>query len=271
MKNLCIWGLLFLVGCSIIETNENLVSLPRKYKTKDIEVPNNCYFLYGNYVKINNDDKIMYISWFTRNGEKKYEELNKLSDDNKFSLLSESCEICKTEYPEEYKIYKKIIDETHKEKLDYDKEVKEKQEKIEKFKNELSSKYGYPWCSNDLNTNCIFAADKNTFKTVQQIYNGTIVEAVSVNLANSMLKEIYGGDAAYLMLNAMGVDMDSMLEDMYGIKNQTTLYFVTSNDVDVSIPDNSYIPAGIFILSGIFQYENLLGNTKTISKLQRIK
>lgn len=51
----------------------------------------------------------------------------------------------------------------------------------------------------------------------------------------------------------------------------STIFFITKNQKDSELVDNMPIPEGVFVREGSYSYKNVLGASKTVVKLKRIK
>ena len=172
------------------------------------------------------------------------------ADDDVFNKLLAACEACEAEYPEKSKKYKYIISEIksdiqkHEENERKRQEAKEKAEQemkksIDKARQErenISKKYGYPWCNPRYlfftQNKCMDEVNGAFFQVLQQTPDGTLVSF---------------------------------------IKSPDYVLLISKNSKDDSVADGYSIYNGIFAVDGTYQYTSIFGATRTVKRLKRLK
>lgn len=126
----------------------------------------------------------------------------------------------------------KMKNEHEKEKK---KEEDKKKQKEQELKN-MTKKYGYPWCSRRYlffsQDKCMEDVDGYAFRVLQQIPDGTLVSF---------------------------------------IKSPDYMFFIPKNSKDASLADGSPIYDGLFAVDGTYQYISVLGATRTVKRVKRLK
>lgn len=194
----------------------------------------------------------------------------------RYLKLIKLCETCESEYPDIAHLWREyLIKQLDKEYGDWNKkdlirlygesnadeiaayvkhhipENKEiqAQERLRE-KARISKKYGYEWCSDKINDNCLIKNEKYTgFKVVEQRSDGTLVKTTTAGL--------------FTLVTAFTTGLPMLFEDYQ--------CFIIANPKDAKIDEFSNIDDGIFALVGTYQYLSLDGTTRTVKKLKRLE
>ena len=251
MKYLGLCFLFALTSCAIFKTNEELVKVNRKYSDVNAQISNNCFLFYNLYIKETDS--------YSANWEPRttliYDKglgymLSEDTEDMIFDKLLAASEACKIEYPEKSERVKDIILQMKARREAYIKakeeklaDEKAKQKRIEKEKlakkqqmKDMEKQYGYPWCSPShlffTQDKCMDSVAGMWFHVLQQLPDGTLVSFIK--------------DPSYVL-------------------------FISKNSKDSSLPDEYPIYDGLFAVDGIYQYTSILGSTRTVKRLKRLK
>lgn len=241
MKKMFLFAMLILTGCFYFQPDERLINLNKT--NKEVVVPSNCFF-FTNYFQYDKDNNLQYVYSVSKFSSQdfNYRTLTSYTDDDIFDVLLQTCEICQKDYPEKVNKYKESILKVKKEKEEKIRKINQNKEQEIKRKATISKKYGYKWCSNEIEDNCI--VEDLRLKVIQQISEGTLVEAIT------------GKDFINWFIEAPVLSEER--------------YFVVANQKDSNKADDSVLDSGIFVFIGTQQYQSLSG-TRTVKKIKRLQ
>lgn len=115
-----------------------------------------------------------------------------------------------------------------------------------KEKADISQKYGYEWCSNEIKDNCMI--EGRDFEVIEQKSDGTLVKTTRALLAT------------YVVAITTGIPI--LFDD--------DEFFITANSQDSKVDVHENIKNGIFAHIGTYRYLTSSG-TKTVKKLKRLQ